>query len=454
MNSARFLKHLHKELPSWIEQGWVTEENSQAIVEHVDQQVSQTNFLAYAIAILGVLLLGSGIITYFAANWNEMSKLAKLFLLLGSLYAAYALGGYFINSERSPKLGQAFLLLGVILFGANIMLIAQIYHIDSHYPNGVLLWTLGGVLTAYLLRSQAALIAAIALATLWTSMESFGFDRIHGWYLILWLAILPAIYLWYWKPALHLALISLLIWSIYTWFRIELYWGNDGYLYLVQLYFIIYLILFVIGMLMQSYSRLKEFSGAVQNYSVIGVLISLYALTFPRLQSGFHYYYDSIARVEADSLWIISTIVALVILFGLALWHRQRVYSKERTPYLLYAQLLVGATIVLILANLFVTGDYGSWIAIAFNLLFFGGLVWLVFAGMNTNNRFLINVAFIFFAIGLLTRYFDTFWTLLNRSFFFMAGGIILIVGGYLLEQQRRRFTAQVVQQRDQEIDS
>jgi uncharacterized membrane protein len=454
MNTGRFLKHLCKELPSWREQGWVTQENSEAILCHVEQQAAKTNFLAFAIAILGVLLLGSGIITYFAANWKEMSKLAKLFILLGSLYGAYLAGGYLISNEHSPKIGQACLLLGVILFGANIMLIAQIYHIDSHYPNGVLLWSLGGLLTAYLLRAQATLVAAIALATLWTGMESFGFDHIHGWYLLLWLAFLPAIHHWHWQAALHIALISLLLWTVFSWINIDNYWGKEGYLYLVQLYFVCYLSLFVAGMLMHSFPRLEEFSRPLQGYSVIGALFCLYALTFPRLQSGLGRYYDSSFRVEAEPLWITATFIALSVLFGLSLWHRQRVYTQQRSRYLLYAQLLVGATILLILLNLFVSGVHGSWIAMAFNLIYFAGMVWLVFAGMALNNRFLINIAFIFFALGLLTRYFDTFWTLLNRSFFFMAGGLILIAGGYFLEQQRRRINAQVLQSREQEGQS
>lgn len=383
-----------------------------------------------------------------------MSKLSKLLILLGSLYAAYAAGGYLSQDQRSPKLGQACFLLGVILFGANIMLIAQIYHIDSHYPNGVLLWALGGLLTTYLLQSQAALIAAILLATLWTGMESFGFNQIHGWYVLLWIAFLPAIYQWQWKPACHIALISLLFWSAFSWFKVDVYWGRGAYLYLTQLYFICYLAVFVVGMLMHSSTRLEEFSRPVQNYSVIGAIISLYALTFPRLQSGLRSYYASNVRVEAETFWIVTTLIALAILAGLTLWHRQRVYTTQPSRYLFYAQLLVGATIVLILTNLFVTGIHGSSIAIVFNLLFFSGMVWLVFAGMNIHNRFLVNIAFVFFAIGLLTRYFDTFWTLLNRSFFFMAGGLILIIGGYLLEQQRRKLTGQILKNRDQETTS
>jgi uncharacterized membrane protein len=78
----------------------------------------------------------------------------------------------------------------------------------------------------------------------------------------------------------------------------------------------------------------------------------------------------------------------------------------------------------------------------AFNLLFFAGMLWLLYAGMHTDDRFLVNLAFVFFGLTLLTRYFDTFWTLLNRSYFFMVGGLLLIAGGYALERKRRQITA------------
>ncbi len=138
MHRTRFLKALRKELPIWQKHGWVTPENSDAILAHVGTPDRQINLLSFGVAILGVLLLGSGIITYFAANWAEMPKIAKLILLVGSMYIAFTAAGYFLRSDKSPLLAQALLVLGVILFGANIMLIAQIYHIDEHYPNGVL----------------------------------------------------------------------------------------------------------------------------------------------------------------------------------------------------------------------------------------------------------------------------------------------------------------------------
>ena len=71
-------------------------------------------------------------------------------------------------------------------------------------------------------------------------------------------------------------------------------------------------------------------------------------------------------------------------------------------------------------------------------------MLWLIYAGMHSDDRFLVNLAFVFFGVVLITRYFDTFWSLLNRSFFFMVGGLVLIAGGYFLERKRRQITADI----------
>ena len=444
MNSRRFLKKLGREIPDWIERGWLTRENSERILAHIADNSGASNLLASAVAILGVLLLGSGIITYFAANWDDMTKLFKLLTLFGSLYLSYGMALFCLNNDAYPRVGQALLLLGVILFGANIMLIAQIYHIDEHYPNGVLMWSLGGVLTAWLLRAQAAMVAAIVLAVLWTGMESFGFDRLHLGFLLLWFALLPVIYLRRWRVSQHMVMIALLLWSLFSFNAVNRYYEEGGVLYQVQLYLVIYLALFVTGMLFKVSTHLRPFADTVMNYSIFAVLAGGYTLTFPRLQSGLRWSFDDTFREAAGNIWVIDTFIALTVLATLAVWHRYKTMNSERPRYLVYGEWLITAIILLIVTNLFLGGVHGSWIALAFNLLFFGGVIWLVFAGMYTHNRFQINIAFTFFALALLSRYFDTFWTLLNRSFFFMGGGLILIIGGYLLEQQRRRLTGAI----------
>lgn len=448
MRNKAFLARLQKELPDWGKRGWLAAGGQQAILDHLAaQDTGGAPYLTYAFSILGVLLLGSGIVTYFAANWSGIPKLAKLAILFGSMWLAYGAAWHALREARAPLLGQALLLLGVILFGANIMLIAQIYHIDSHFPNGILLWSVGALAAAYLVRSQPTLVAAIVLGWLWTTVEQdfFWYRHTSHWpFLILWAAFLPLIYRHDFRAALHVALIALLIWSGYIFGFNDRYWRANTLVYLAQIYFLAYLALFLLGLAFATYGRLARFARPLQRYGIFAALVSAYALTTPGLQSGDWHSWDATvrSRAPADATWQAITLIAVAAVVALALWHRARTARAKRSAHLKWSQLLVGAIVALLVANLFLTGAHGGWVAIAFNLLFFAGMLWLIFAGMDGDDRFLVNLAFVFFGVILLTRYFDTFWSLLNRSFFFMIGGVVLIAGGYFLERKRREITA------------
>ena len=82
---------------------------------------------ASSLALAGALLLGVGVITWFAAHWNEISKLIKLLLIFLALTGSHVAHGLCMTRRTLPRL----------VFGAAIMLIGQIYHIDAHFPDGI-----------------------------------------------------------------------------------------------------------------------------------------------------------------------------------------------------------------------------------------------------------------------------------------------------------------------------
>ena len=455
MREQKFLKRLKKELPVWVERGWVPAESRRPILDHVASQGGGVRYLPFAFSILGVLLLGSGVITYFAANWAAMPKLIKLMILFGALWSAYGSSLYFLQVRNAPSVGKALLSLGVILFGANIMLISQIYHIDAHAPNGVLMWSLGGLLVAYLTRSQGALIAGVLLAVLWTGMETFGFDRTVHWpFLILWMLFLPPVYTEKWRPAWRVILIGLFLWSFFifvhaNWLIIRGEWPKGTTIHLIQIYFLAYLGLFILGMAMETYEGLVSFSPLPQRYGMIASLASFYLLTFPKIDGGTRLWLwvvDEYPGRIAPMLWVVLTLMAMVCVIGLAIWTRGRPNPASRPADLKWGEVPLVLLIGSLTLNLFVTEAQSGAVAVVFNLLFFSGLVWLIYVGLQNNNLFLVNVAFFFFGLGLLSRYFDTFWTLMNRSFFFMVGGLLLLGGGYFLDRQRRKLTARIIE--------
>ncbi|MBW3566488.1 MAG: DUF2157 domain-containing protein [Proteobacteria bacterium] len=444
-----FLKHLENELPGWVAEGWVSAEHGAEILHRYDARKDQTSFIAAAFGVLGVMLVLSGVITFFAANWSEMAKITKLILLFGGLIGAYVLAIKPFNRDDYPKLWAAMLLLAAGMFGANIMLIAQIYHIDSHYPNGVLLWASGALLLAWMVPAQAVMVMALALAALWTGMETFGFDHPNFLFPVFFAVAALRIVRQGWRFAAHVAALALILWSLFAYFDAFDYSRRGAELLVTELMFIGWLSLFVVGLLMSHWSRVRAWASHVQRYSVFAALGFFYILTSPRLHSGLGPYWSGRPqRAAFDNEAIVAVVLALLLLVALAAWHHLLTRNTSRAPFLDWARWLLAGCVVLLLGSAFVGGESGGYIAIAFNLFYFAGLVWLVAAGVHFSDRALVNLAFIFFAITLITRYFDTFWSLMNRSFFFMAGGVLLLVIGYVLERQRRNFTGRIEQQR------
>jgi len=102
------------------------------------------NFLEI-VSILGAVLVGAGVISLVAANWQETSDTLRLTFIFIGMLGAYSAGGYARFRKDMVYTGDALLLLGNIVFGAGIFLIGQIYNLQLEWPSGFMLWTLGSL---------------------------------------------------------------------------------------------------------------------------------------------------------------------------------------------------------------------------------------------------------------------------------------------------------------------
>ena len=205
-----YRKKLARDLDDWQKKGWVEETGAKAILKDVDARGLGLG-LAPILAILAAILLCFAAMTFVAANWQEMSKLSRLALLFAALGAAYASAWGF--KERGMEFfAEAAILLGCGIFGASIMLIAQMYHMEGHPPGAVLLWAGGSALASIMLRARSALALAIILFTLWSVWESEISRELHLAYLIPWAGLLILARVFQWRPALHLLAVGFIIW--------------------------------------------------------------------------------------------------------------------------------------------------------------------------------------------------------------------------------------------------
>lgn len=174
MASDRFRHELRREASQWLAEELILPEQWERLSDRyqlatLDRHSSQ-RFTAILLA-LGGLLVGLGAITFVAANWQVWSREVKVVLLAGALVAANTTGFYLWrggilppgtpqSSFRHPRLGQALLLLGALLLGANIGLLSQMFH-QSGSPAGLYwIWSLGVLAMAVGLR--LTLLATVA----------------------------------------------------------------------------------------------------------------------------------------------------------------------------------------------------------------------------------------------------------------------------------------------------
>lgn len=99
--------------------------------------------------VAAAILIGAGIFSFVASNWQEMSKIFKIVWIISAMIFSYSLGWYFKEKLNLIKFGESLILLGVIIYGAGIFLIAQAFNIRENWPDGFILWMLGSIAMGY-----------------------------------------------------------------------------------------------------------------------------------------------------------------------------------------------------------------------------------------------------------------------------------------------------------------
>ena len=84
-------KLLETEGPDWVQRGIITEAQRTQLLDLYPVEAPAIGLLP----LLGSLLVGLSALSVVAANWQGLSELVRLGLLLGALGGAYAGGEYF-----------------------------------------------------------------------------------------------------------------------------------------------------------------------------------------------------------------------------------------------------------------------------------------------------------------------------------------------------------------------
>lgn len=389
-----FQRKLEQEIELWLKEGILLPDQKERILERyrllkrADEKAGPGK-LATTISILGSILVGVGVILFIASNWSAIPNWGRLFIVFFSMLASYGLGFYLrYEAKNYPKVGASLILLGSLIFGTGIFLIAQIYHITVHYPNGPLLWGLFVLPLAYLLRFKSLISLAILVLLIWLGMEA------------------------------HLRT------SHYSYLETVT---------MVPLFFMAGVTLWGIGLMHREWKSLRIISTP---YILIGSLITFftgYILTFNLYG----------LRFESDALLIYYPGIAVLFLVAMIIRCLPEGKEKGWIPETLGLVILMAIVIYLALffpkaSPMSLRGD----LRLFFNILFALEIVGLITLGFIRRYPIYVNIGLLFFALDVVARYFDVFWGLLPRSLFFILGGLLLLFGGIILERKRRKILA------------
>jgi uncharacterized membrane protein len=390
-----FAGQLSRESEAWVADGIVTAEQAAAIrSRYADVREERRGSATTALAVIGAIAVGFGVIGFVAANWEEMSHGVRLALLTAVVAGSYAAGFHLRDRTGSrPRVGEALYLLGVLLFGASLFLVGQMYHVEAHDPFALLLWAGGAIATAVVVRSRAIAATAVLIFTAWVGFE-FG------------LALDDA---------------GSNTWAAFP--VVAVFYGGALY-----------------GLATAAQERIREHwfasSGFPESGRGVGLPVAaagLFVFTFADAA-------DELGRAGDELSGFLLT--GLLLLAALALAGAAALALSRRPSGRYEAGMLVIVIGAMLTATL-LGGNGDAW-AVLFNILFAAVALGIIYAGFLSDEAWLVNLGVVFVAVDLVARYFDVFWSALPRSVGMIGAGLLVLGIAYVLERQRKRLLARM----------
>ncbi|MBT5236995.1 DUF2157 domain-containing protein [Candidatus Peregrinibacteria bacterium] len=383
-------------LAHWQEKGFLDKKkatelkNSLSNSDHMD-----THGMPRAVSIfatIGAILVGLGILLFIGSHWSNMTPVLRILTVFAG-YIVVVLGAYVTENRGLNGTSEALWLLADIVFGANIMLLAQIFHYSLTFWQGPFLWMIGTLAMGYARQQKVHGFLAVPLGIL-----ALGWlDSTTGWgfgaqmeFLASHNNLLPVLSL----LGIGLVSLSLIVRQYAKWnfvYQPLLAWG--ALLTAAPL---------VISTIDSSIpEEMYTLGGTVKQYVVIGLSYALASIALWK---------SNIKRSE-PKLFMLT----LAILLGVLLIQAR-------------GQSMVGSML-----------DYNPVMYFLYVLVIFALSLWAVWIGMLVQNSRLFNIGIITATIIIVIQYFSWSFILLDKSIAFILGGILLITMTIFIEKKRRK---------------
>jgi len=396
------------EIARWQQEGMIGKDLAENLTAIYPLQSDKPN-VSQALSIVGAVLVGLGTILFTAANWQQIPVLVKLVAILSAL----GLSNYYgwklrFQPGNKPKSGAALLLLGSLFYGAAIWLVAQIFNLEANFSAGILLWALGTLATALATSTLPLGCMAAILGGMWLFSN-------YSWDARLFLPFAPSLigYL-----GTSLALAFHMKSRAVSW--IALIFSSVWMLSILAPISCLPLLLFGLSITGAFFLVREKQPLLAQPFLYSGVVSTLAALliaTFSNFNST-----ELIKKPDLEALLAICLTTLLVV--------------AGRAPK--FIEELTACAGVAIVSSL-ILGSAPEYSQLYGNVALIASIAAVIYAGlMRIQSAAMVNIALVFFVIDVIARYFDVFYTMMDRSIFFVIGGVLLMSVGTVTERGRR----------------
>lgn len=350
--------------------------------------------LVTTMSMLGATLVGVGAMLAVGANWDFIPQFVKVAFVVLATLASY-FGGWYMRTPAGgkPRIGEALIFLGAMLYGVGIWLVAQIYGYDTDYAWGVLLWALGIIPVTVISRSGFVAVLSCSLLNYWLLMEPYSLFNCGIWaFLSFGLAYFVR------SPwALAKGLVGAVFWSIE-----HAHLGCANLVFLSLAMCTAYMF----------HLNTKSLTQMSKPYLYIGSFFTLLSLLFLTDERGRMLRSD---LTDPCALWVVGALLLVSLVVTLRYW---RAVLPE----------VVGcAAIALGAIGLGYVDDTILHSALSHGLLMLSIIAFVAAAILRLRDNIVTVMCSMFFTVAISLLYFDSKFSMSDRSLFLLAGGLLML---------------------------
>ena len=397
-------KFLETESPAWVAEGLITPAQQQRLLARYPPEVVQAVGL---LPLLGSILVGLSALSVVAANWQSLPTVLRLGLLVGSVVGPYTAGDYFVR-RGNRRVGHGLLGLGLVAFGASIILTSQLYQLVGYDVSGLLAWVVAGVLLSFLYNSQVLVLLPIMIGA---AVQTYCTQALGSFsYATAGLVVLGCGWRWWRRPDTWVAPV------------------------------------FATGLLWQAALWVALAHAKITWFFVPAMLVYAVGDWHPDRAAG--------RALQAPSL-----VAAYLFALGLALFGETDQYAGLlRPPVLAYLGTLVGVLALSVVGKraagrlaslpdwlLLLPGFYlpgGLPLAVATLVVLYAHAGSVLARAHRSGEAEQLTLGTVLFVIATMVAYFKLTWAFLDKSLFFLIGGVLLLSLSWYLRRRNARLLA------------